>query len=142
MEEAMRRIFGLFVVVLFICACSTQKSAIKVNKNDKEVAADDSLEYGVETFDAKFKSWYEFYKAPSKHRSQAYYENWNRQYVDAWNLKCNTPPKRWNFDPVVGYDSAEYYGFELNHELFYYFMYVENVLKIPILEGGPKVPVY
>lgn len=135
----MRRIVLVLAIVGFVYACSAPKNTVKENKRDNKVAAEDSLEYGVETFDAKFQTWYEFYKSPAKYRSQAYYENWNRQYVPAWNAKCLNPSKRWHFDPVVGYEPFEDYGFELNHELFYYFMYVENVLKIQILQGGPKV---
>ena len=42
------------------------------------------------------------------------------------------------FEPIIGYNPEVDYGFELNHKLFYYFQYVENVLKIRIMEGGPK----
>ncbi|MCY1723442.1 DUF6146 family protein [Prolixibacteraceae bacterium Z1-6] len=141
-RKIIKRIFFILAVVGFVYACSSQKKAIRVNKTDDVVAAEDSLEYEVETFDARFDTWYQFYNSPAMYRSQPYYENWNRQYVPAWNHRCMHPVKGWNFDPVVGYDPTEDYGFELNHKLFHYFMYVENVLKLKILPNGPTLPLH
>ncbi|MEN8116471.1 MAG: DUF6146 family protein [Bacteroidota bacterium] len=134
----MRRILVIIGIVIFVYACSTQKGAVQVNKNEPDIAVPDSLEYDLETFDVKFETWYQMHNNPSMYRSQQYYENWNRQYVSAWNHKAIHSSKRGFFEPIVGYDPNEDYGFELNHELFYYFQYVENVLKIKILQGGPK----
>ncbi len=126
-------------ILIFAFACKTQKSAVKIEKEDEvAVTAEDSLEYDVETFDAKFESWYQMHKSPSQYRSKEYYEGWNDRYVSAWNANATDPRKSWFFEPIVGYDPATDYGFELNHELFYYFQYVENVLGISIMEGSPK----
>lgn len=133
----MKQLFWIVILLAFVFACNTQKSVLNVTKSN-ESAATDSTEYEMETFDNKFKNWYQYYKKPSLYKSQEYYESWNRQYVSAWNAKCAHPGKNWHFEPVVGYHAGEDYGFELNHELFYYFMYVENVLNIPIIPGGPK----
>jgi len=103
-----------------------------------ETAAEDSLEYELETFDSKFETWYILHNSPSQYRSQEYYENWNRRYVAAWNYNSSQPGKKWFFEPVMGYYPNIDYGFEVNHKLFYYFQYVEKVLKIEIMPGGPK----
>src|SRR5690606_22913851 len=97
------------------------------------------VEYDIEMFDSKFETWYMMHKSPSTNRSLNYYENWNKKYVNAWNHKSLEMGKNSFFSPIVGYRSNEEYGFELNHKLFYYFQYVENVLKIEIMPGGPKV---
>ena len=125
--------------VVFIYACSSQKNVTQENSHGVEVAAEDSVEYDVEMFDSKFDTWYQIQDSPAKYRSQQYYENWNRQYINAWNAKCAAPPSGWGFDPVIGFEPNVDYGFELNHKLFYYFQYVENVLKIKIMPNGPKV---
>jgi len=78
------------------------------------------------------------HNSPAMYRSQGYYESWNRQYVSAWNANAMNPRKSWFFETIVGYDPTVDYGFELNHELFYYFQYVENVLKIEIMPNSPK----
>lgn len=136
--EHMKVIFFLLLVVLLAAGCSSQKSALKMNKAGNDQSSADTTEYEVETFNKRFEQWYRQYQNPATYKSQAYYEAWNEQYVTAWNAKCARAGKNWPFEPVVGYKPDEDYGFEMNHKLFYYFMFVENVLKIQIIPGGPK----
>ncbi|NQU53895.1 MAG: membrane lipoprotein lipid attachment site-containing protein [Bacteroidetes bacterium] len=134
----MKRIIFWIGALLIVAACSTQKSAVKVESRSNDKIVEDSVEYGMETFDAKFKTWYLLHNNPTEHRSQEYYENWNRQYVSVWNIHVNSGRKSSFFESIIGYDPNVDYGFELNHELFYYFQYVEHVLKIEIMPGAPK----
>jgi hypothetical protein len=127
-------------MIIFIAACSTQQVAVKVN--NQESIVEDSLEYDLETFDANFEAWYQFYNNPARYRSQQYYENWNRQYVSAWNYNSVVGKNKSFFEPIVGYEYNVDYGFELNHELFYYFQYVEHVLKIQIMPNSPRAGLY
>lgn len=130
----MRKILFSILVAAVVFACANQKKMVTEN----ETSLQDSTEYDVEMFDSKFESWYERYHTPASYRQQSYYESWNRQYVAIWNSKANSVSGNFPFEPVVGYDPNEDYGFELNHKLFHYFMYVENVLKIKIMPGGPN----
>lgn len=132
-----KQLFFLLTISLFIWACSAQKKAVKVGETETKVELD-SIEYGVETFDGKFEAWYAIHNNPANYRSEEYYANWNKQYVMAWNNKATSGSKNSFFEPIVGYDSTEEYGFDVNHKLFYYFQYVENVLNIEIMPGGPK----
>lgn len=88
--------------------------------------------------DDEFKSWYQTYKNPDLYRSLEYYSRWNKKYVSAWNSNVIRGRKESVFESAIGYKSGIDYGFDLNHELFYYFQYVENVLKIEIMKGGPN----
>lgn len=133
----MKRFVYLITVLLVIVACSTQKRAIKVKANSEEIATEDTVEYDLETFDSEFETWYSFKDNPALYRSQTYYESWNRQYVSAWNTKAMSSARNTIFEPIVGYDQGVDYGFELNHHLFYYFQYVEHVLKMKILSNSP-----
>lgn len=135
----MKRLFIILVVCGSLYACNVQRKAVEVNKNNIEVNSQDSVEYDVETFDQKFENWYLLQNSPAKYRSQSYYEDWNRQYVSAWNARCASPSRNWHFEPVIGYEPGEDYGFEMNHKLFYYFMYVEHVLGIEIISNGPRI---
>ena len=134
----MRHLLLWIGVLLIVAACSTQKSAISVESTYNDITAEDSVEYSIETFDAKFESWYLLHNSPARYRSQSYYESWNRQYVSAWNGHAYRGYMSHFFEPIIGYDPFVDYGFELNHELFYYFQYVERVLKIEIMPGSPK----
>ncbi len=135
----MKRFIILLSVLLFILfACRVQKQAVNIENRISETDSQDSVEYVLETFDTKFESWYALHNSPAQYRSQQYYESWNQRYVSAWNYNAGDPRKNWFFEHIVGYDPTIDYGFELNHKLFYYFLYVENVLKIEIMTGGPQ----
>jgi hypothetical protein len=84
----MKQIIFWLGIILSIVACSTQKGVVKVKSNGEESVVEDSLEYGLETFDGKFETWYLLHKSPAMYRSQQYYENWNHQYVSAWNYNA------------------------------------------------------
>ena len=136
-----QKIFWLGIILLIV-ACSTQKGLVTVKSNNEGSIVEDSLEYELVTFDGKFETWYQMHNSPSMYRSQQYYENWNRQYVSAWNYNAMTGRRNSFFEPIVGYESTVDYGFELNHKLFYYFQYVEQVLKIQIMPGGPQTVIF
>ncbi|MBN1822432.1 MAG: hypothetical protein JW833_17050, partial [Prolixibacteraceae bacterium] len=107
--------------------------------NEGENVAD-TTEYELITFDGKFEAWYSMNDSPAMYRSKEYYESWNKRYVTAWNIKNSQDPF---FEPIVGYDYTVDYGFELNHRLFYYFQYVERVLKKTIISGAkPQVALF
>jgi hypothetical protein len=135
----MKRAIIWLGIIIFILSCSIQKRAAIIESNDIETLEQDSTEYELETFDPKFETWYQLHDSPALYRSQQYYESWNRQYVTVWNYNATDSRKSWFFEPIIGYDPTIDYGFELNHELFYYFQYVEHVLKIQIMSGGPNV---
>jgi len=135
-------IFGILALFVFF-ACATHKKAVKVSISPAEEIAEDSVEYDIETFDARFETWYQMRNSPALYRSKQYYESWNKRYVTAWNYNAMTGKHSNFFETIVGYDPTIDYGFELNHELFHYFQYVEHVLKIPIIPGGgPKAGLY
>ena len=136
----MKKILLILAVIIGVWACSTQKKAVKAEQQEKEeVQGKDSIEYDMETFDSRFKAWYQTHNKPTMYHSQDYYEYWNNQYVLAWNSNASDASKGSFFEPIIGYDQNTDYGLELNHKLFYYFQYVENVLKIKVLPGwGPK----
>ena len=130
----------IIVFVLFI-ACTSQRGMVDIKKNQDKAEPEDSVEYELITFDSKFETWYMLQDSPARYRSKEYYESWNRRYVSEWNYKAMSPGRNNFFETIVGYEPNIDYGFELNHKLFYYFQYVEKVLKIQILEGGgPVIP--
>ena len=134
----MKQILFWMGTILLIVACSAQKGLVEVKSNNEESIVADSLEYDLETFDGRFETWYQLQKSPAMYRSQQYYENWNRQYVSAWNYNAMSGRRKSFFEPIIGYEYTVDYGFELNHELFHYFQYVEHILKIQIMQGGPR----
>ncbi len=134
----MKQIFYLFTALLLMAACSGPKGIVKIEPDRNEMEQEDSVEYELIVFDTGFETWYRLQDSPSKYRSQQYYENWNLQYVSAWNYNASQSRRKSFFQPIYGYEPGMDYGFELNHKLFYYFQYVEHVLRIEIMPNGPK----
>jgi hypothetical protein len=110
---------------------------VKTEKAETETVVD-SVSYAMETYDAKFKTWYDLQKKQDIKQSQKYYEKWNKKYVKEWNRLATQNDKNNFFVPIVGYNRTKDLGFDINHQLFYYFQYVENVLRMQILPDGPK----
>jgi hypothetical protein len=125
-------------LVAALAACSGPKGVVAIQPGDEKDQSEDSVSHELIVLDPGFESWYLVHGSPTKYRSQAYYETWNHQYVTEWNLKAALPGERSFFQPIQGYERGVDYGFELNHKLFYYFQYVERVLKIPIIANRPE----
>ena len=130
----------LIIASAIIISCSTPKGTVKIkdSKPPETEVVTDSIQHEMETFDSGFETWYKLHNNPSQYRSEGYYEGWNRKYVSAWNQNARSPQKNSFFEPIVGWEPNVDYEFKIDHELFYYFQYVENVLKIQIMPGGPK----
>ncbi|MBN2637014.1 MAG: hypothetical protein JXR61_12145 [Prolixibacteraceae bacterium] len=140
----MKIIFQLLVILFLVWSCSSQKKMMNLDpqgvdlENGGAATANDSIEYNIETFDTQFEIWYQAHNSETSYHSLNYYEQWNRQYVAAWNENATDPRKGNFFELIVGYDPETKYSLELNHKLFYYFQYVENVLKVKIMSYSPK----
>ena len=135
----MKKILLLLLLLIAIYGCSATKRAVEIKRAYSDLQDNDSTKYDLIVLDPGFESWYLLHNSPAKYRSQGYYENWNLQYVSAWNSMARTARGTQFFQTIIGYEYGIDYGFELNHKLFYYFQYVEHVLKIPILRNGPSV---
>jgi len=138
----MTRFIFVMGVLLLLFSCSSQKKAIREeSKSDNEKVVE-SVEYGMKTVDTKFASWYLENNDQNLYRSQKYYEDWNIKYVTVWNRRVLSSQRSRIFESSIEYSPSIDYGFDLNHQLFYYFQYVENVLKIKIMQGGPKLEIF
>lgn len=130
--------FILFILLIF--ACSSNKE-LSVQTTEKEIE-NDSISYELIVLDPGFETWFLPNSRASWNRSQDYYENWNRRYVNAWNYKEMGYRHFQLLDGYIDYNPQVDYGVEINHKLFYYFQYVEHVLNIPIIHGGPRAVRY
>lgn len=126
-------------MILIVAACATQKDIqIREVQDNAAEAEEDSVTYELIVLDPGFESWFITNSKPSWFHSQNYYENWNRQYVNAWNYKSLWRRNSQLLDGQINYEPNVDYGLEINHKLFYYFQYVEHVLNIPIIDNGPR----
>jgi len=127
----------VFIIAIFITGCTTQKSAQK--SQSPKITGKDSTEYKLIVLDPGFESWYALKNSPALKRSKVYYHDWNVQYVYAWNNKVMSSHYPDIFGERIDYNFNVNYPFKIEHKLFYYFQYVEQVLHVRILENGPPV---
>ena len=130
----------LAIILLFLSvACASQKAAQK--SHAPKIKADDSLEYELLVFDVEFDSWYLLKNSPALSRSKSYYHDWNVRYVNEWNYKIFASRHNEIFGDLIDYHFEVDYPYEIEHKLFYYFQFVEQVLKIPILKYSPQAAI-
>ena len=125
----------IFILLILSAACSSQKVAQK--SQAPKIKTEDSTEYELLVFDVDFESWYTLHNSPALSRSKDYYHDWNVQYVQEWNNKVISSRHSELYGDQIDYDFNVNYPFEIEHKLFYYFQYVEQALKIPILKNSP-----
>lgn len=130
MSKNLKTVLLPFICLILFAACRVQTPATKITT--PEIAPDDSIKYELIVLDPGFDSWYLQKPTPELDRSKEYFKYWNNQYVQEWN---NNPGINRHFGTSINYDFSEDYPLEIEHKLYYYFRYVEEILKIPILKG-------
>ncbi|MDN5201815.1 DUF6146 family protein [Fulvivirgaceae bacterium BMA10] len=101
------------------------------SKNVINLQAEDDTEYELIIDDPGFETWFITNGKPVGFYSQQYYESKNQRYVIAWNENVTRYAGRRNspFTSFINYDPTVDYGIALNHKLFYYFKYIENLYR-------------
>jgi hypothetical protein len=135
---AMRQFSVLLLIILAVSTCTVPQKTGKVTIGNTLEEAADSTRYELIILDPGFDSWMIINSRPVWFYSQSWLETWNRQYVAAWNSKVMSGRTGRYFETYIDYQYHKDYGLELNYKLYYYFQYVENGLKIPILPEGMK----
>lgn len=134
MSFRMKTILLSFVIIAMTAACKVQKPVTKITT--PEITPEDSIEYELIVLEPGFDSWYLQKLTPELDRGIEYFRYWNNQYVQEWNLSSSISR---HFGTPINYDQNENYPLEIEHKLYYYFLYVEDVLKIPILKGRARL---
>ena len=119
-------------LALFSCATATKTgTGTQTGTPRLEQETPDSTGYELIIIDPGFSGWFATNRKPEWYYSKEYLENWNRQYVAAWNdkvrnrgyqlLRPDNP-----FLQEIFWDSRVDYGLEVNYQLYHYFLYIED----------------
>lgn len=127
---------ALLAFIMAVAACTLTRETTKVSIGNSPEEDQDSIRYELIILDPGFEAWMISNARPVWFHSKTYLENWNRQYVSAWNSKAVSGRPGRYFDTYIDYQYHIDYGLELNYKLFNYFQYVERKLRIPILPEG------
>ena len=127
-------LYGLSVLFLMLMSsCSSQQQVgtkVHYTTMDLEPVSDEGVEYDIIITDAGYESFLVTQK-PMEFYSQNYYENWNRYYVNDWNMKVRSNLYRSAkyqdvFDMVINYEANINYGLAVNYKLYNYFLFVQK----------------
>jgi hypothetical protein len=134
----MKSIYGVFLFVLLIWACSStprefskQTNTITETTNDTIRIANEELEYEIIIIDPGFNPWLNSYAMPRGHYNQSFLESRNRIWVIEFNQRVLQP---YRYDTNLYLMSIDYrsnidYGYEVNYMLYNYLVYFQMTNK-------------
>ena len=145
------RIFFVLLLTTVIMQCSGSKKAINISKEEENVfdqntidtvtIKNDSLEYVIIIMEVGFATWLQSMAQPKGYYTQSFMENRNRIYVINWNQRVLDPFK---YDPKlyelqINYDPNVDYGYDVNYELYNYFIYFQRKYNQRLGPFAPRI---
>lgn len=138
----------MLLLALFINCKSTQKPIViseeenavfNQKEGDAHTIKGEESEYDIIIIDIGFNSWLQSIAKPKGFYSQSYMESRNTIYVMEWNNRVLQPS---NYNPdlyelQIDYDANTDYGYDVNYQLYNYFIYFQRKYKQRL---GPFIP--
>ncbi|WP_222984096.1 DUF6146 family protein [Flagellimonas meishanensis] len=142
--------FGILILsCVLISSCGTQKEAIDISEEEKEVFVssdeepveikDEESEYEIIIIEPGFNAWLLSIARPEGYYSQQFMENRNMLYVMEWNRRV-LQPNQFNpnlYEMQINYEQGIDYGYEVNYKLYNYFIYFQRKYNQRL---GPYIP--
>ncbi len=123
----MKPIAYIFLAGWLVMGCATRSGMDRNPSSNLVINQDKGEEYELIIIDPQFRSWFITNAKPIHFHSLTFYEAQNKKYVTAWNELFHTTGGRGPFGNYIDYRFSEYYGLELNYELYWYFKYIESI---------------
>ena len=146
------KFYPIFLALLLVvAACSSTKESVKISQEEQEIfgiqaeaeqdvaIAEEESNYQLIIMDLGFNRWLRSIAHPRGHYSQNFLESRNRIFVIEWNNRVIMPTV---YDPLlyelqITYDPNVDYGYEVNYQLYNYFIYFQRKYKQRL---GPFLP--
>ncbi len=134
----MRYFISILVILLFIGSCGTTKEPLAISDQEKQIfnktgqdtvtIANEETAYEIIIIEPGFNYWLNSVAKPRGFYSQSFFETRNRLLVSEWNQRVLQPQR---FDPSlyelqINYDPQTDYGYEVNYQLYNYFIYFQR----------------
>ncbi|WGD34613.1 DUF6146 family protein [Olleya sp. YS] len=141
----MKNFILIAIILLIALSCGTNKNTTNMEKPPVQVGdtisiSSDKTEYEILIIEPGFNAWLNSIAQPKGYYSQEYLENRNVFYVNEWNSRVNQR-RRYNADLYelpIDYSPNIDYGYDVNYQLYNYFIYFQNRYKQNLLGG--RVP--
>lgn len=128
----------IILIIITLWSCSSTNSVSDISDAEKAVfnqkegepvtIANDSVEYEIIIIDPGFNTWINSIAKPRGYYSQGFMEQRNQVYVINWNQRVLNP-MAYNpnlYEMQINYDPGTDYGYEVNYQLFNYFIYFQR----------------
>jgi len=123
----------IYCLLLFAAwACTQQKEITKSQTETKSITID-STEYEITILDPAFDRWFMMRYSPVSDRNNEYYRMMNERGISNWNQYFTRGRYSDAISTYINYNPAVDYGIEVNRRLYYYFMYIEESFRVPLL---------
>ncbi|MBW7846475.1 MAG: hypothetical protein H3C41_00135 [Bacteroidales bacterium] len=131
----MKTILLFFVLLALTVSCqSTKKTTTIPTPASTEISVEaDSLHHEILILDPEFDRWYLSRFSPAADRSNEFYLSMNRLGISNWNHYYNTGRYQRVISNYIDYQPFTDYGIEVNRKLYWYFSYIEEKFRIPLL---------
>ena len=143
--------FAFLALAFIITSCSSAKKRMEISPQEQEifamatdakdevVIAEEKSNYKLIIMDLGFNRWLRSIAHPRGHYTQKFLESRNRILVIEWNNRVIMPTV---YDPLlyelqITYDPNADYGYEVNYQLYNYFIYFQRKYKQRL---GPFLP--
>ena len=149
----MKNYFYLLSLAMFagllVISCGSSQKSLNISQEESQVFQQqqpDTVEithpesnYEIIIIEPGFNYWLRTIARPRGYYSQTYLENRNRFMVVEWNNRVMWPNR---YDPLlyelqINYDPKVDYGYEVNYQLYYYFVYFQRKYNQRL---GPFIP--
>ena len=140
---------SLIALIFLVGNCSSTKKAPTISQEEKQIfnaqvedtvrIENEESNYEIIIIEPGFNQWLQSFAQPRGYYSQEYMETRNRIYVIEWNNRVLLPT---NYDPLlyelqINYDPYVDYGYEVNYQLYNYFIYFQRKYNQRL---GPFLP--
>ena len=126
------------MLLLLLNSCAPTKDALVISEEEKkvfEVKEGEAVEivnaeadYEITILDPGFYTWLQGFARPKGYYSKAFMANRNNFWVQEWNRRVMGPGYGdvRLYEMQINYDPGIDYGYDLNYELYNYFIYFQR----------------
>lgn len=128
----MKNIFLGIILSLFICSCSSNKTAKhgKDSHQPAKVEKGDDGEWELTVFDAGYESFLATTARPRSLYTETFLKSRNQLLVNEWNALYYSGRYRNIVESDIDYDPNEKYGLEFEYRLYQVFAYTSWKYRI------------
>lgn len=125
-NKVMKKLLIVCMVVV-LAGCSAQKEAANTGVTYNQT------EYEVTIMDPDFERWYLMRYSPAMERSNDYYTTMVTRGVNNWNDFYMRNRYRRAVNSYINFQPGIDHGIEVNRRLYWYFRYIEETYRVPLL---------